>query len=321
MATYSGDGNFTTSSATVTQTVQAAVNSDTVALLSSADQEHQENPGPGYYAVTFTATVTPTSGAQGTPSGPVSLYANGVIIGSAVALNANGVATSSAYTPAANGSYTITAKYSGDGNFSGFPTTPVASLTQTVSNSTSAYATTTTVSSNGVDASGQPVTFTASVAPTTLLTAPPNTNGPAGTVTFTDGATSLCTNVALVYNALANTNTATCTALGASLSAGANTITAAYTSSDGDFSASSGTTSQQVVVYDLESGLPYIGGGSGFLLTPTLAGHIPTPGHKVVVQLFAPGGSYCPAGCYNVWNNSVETARQALNVPVQVPMT
>ena len=335
VANYAGDSNFTASTATLTngastgQVVQALKDNATITLLSSANPSRKT--GAVYNPVTFTAIVAASavSGDQGTPTGFVNFYQGVTQIGASVALNASGVATSAAFTPSATpGNYAITAKYLGDGNFNGFPTTAVASLTQVASNSAS-YATTTTFTSpSGVSLSGQAVTFTASVAPTPLLASVSNTNAPTGTVTFTDGATTLCSNVALVYNALANTNTATCTAPGSSFSAGANTISGTYTATANnnfDSTGVGGSTAVswplQVVQYDLESGLPYIGGGSGFLLTPTLTGHIPTPGHKIVVQLFAPGGSYCAAGCYNVWNNGTETADQALNVPVQVPMT
>ncbi len=43
-------------------------------------------------------------------------------------------------------------------------------------------------------------------------------------------------------------------------------------------------------------------------------------GTSVVVQVYAPGGTACPSGCINVWDNGTEVATGAsLTYPVQVP--
>jgi len=74
------------------------------------------NPSLAGQTVTFTASVSPTSAASGTPTGTVQFSVNGVPGGAAVPLNANGQAS---YSTAAlgDGSSTITAVYNGNGAF------------------------------------------------------------------------------------------------------------------------------------------------------------------------------------------------------------
>jgi hypothetical protein len=67
------------------------------------------------YSVTFTAAVT--SPSPGKPTGFVQLYQNGVPLGSAIALSSSGTVVSPAIYYSAAGAFTITATYSGDGNF------------------------------------------------------------------------------------------------------------------------------------------------------------------------------------------------------------
>src|SRR5207253_2614679 len=81
-------------------------------------------------------------------------------------------------------------------------------------------ATATSVTSNASSSVfGQSVTFTA-----TVSSVAPATGTPTGTVTFKDGATAICSNVALN-----GTGQATCTPT--SLSTGSHSITAAYNGS------------------------------------------------------------------------------------------
>src|SRR5213079_580373 len=105
-ASQAGDANYNAAT-NVPQTFTIAKANTVTALLSAV------NPSSFGQSVTFTATVT--SGA-GTPTGTAQFKDNGTNLGAPVALNAGGVATftTSALTA---GTHTITADYSGDGNF------------------------------------------------------------------------------------------------------------------------------------------------------------------------------------------------------------
>src|SRR5207302_1152827 len=102
-------------------------------------------------AVTFTAAV---SGAGGTPTGTVSFYDGGTLLGTAGVLN--GIATYTvSYLPA--GDHLIHVVYSGDAAYAGSTSDP---LTQTVQQ----LATSTTLSSSADPSTPwQAVTFTAVV--------------------------------------------------------------------------------------------------------------------------------------------------------------
>ncbi|WP_407177962.1 Ig-like domain repeat protein [Bradyrhizobium sp. STM 3562] len=114
-ATYSGDVNFATSSATRQQTV--SVNATTISLSSSP------NPSQAGQAVIFTANVTSPGGA---PTGNVTFKDGGTALGT-VALS-GGVATFTT-TSLAAGHHTITASYLGA---SGFAASTSAALIQVV---------------------------------------------------------------------------------------------------------------------------------------------------------------------------------------------
>jgi len=209
-ATYSGDTNFTGStSAPLTQSVSATTIGTTTAVTSSL------NPSAFGQQVTFSATVSPPSGATGT----VTFMDGGSTLGTS-ALNASGVATFSTSTLAA-GPHSITAQYSGDGTHTG-STSPA--FLQTVNKATTAI----TLASNDNPAkTGQPVTFTATVSPSTAT----------GTVQFFDGSTSLGT-VALSGGQASLTTS--------SLSAAKHSITAVY-SGDANFASSTSAVLSQNV--------------------------------------------------------------------------
>jgi len=108
-AVYSGNVNYLPStSATFTQTVHKA-NSRTVVTTSGS-------PAAFTSPVTFTATVTARLPGTGVPTGTVQFRIDGVGVGSPVSLNTSGQAT---YTTSsvAVGRHTVSAVYSGDGNF------------------------------------------------------------------------------------------------------------------------------------------------------------------------------------------------------------
>ncbi len=126
------------------------------------------NPSTLGQAVTFTATVTPS-----TAIGNVKFQDGATVLGT-VALS-GGVATLPALATLAVGAHSITAVYSGDGTEA--PSTS-AVLTQTVSKVTSGVILSSSANPSSV---GQAITLTATVTPNTAT----------GSVTFLDGAASL----------------------------------------------------------------------------------------------------------------------------------
>jgi uncharacterized protein len=186
----------------------------TVTILTS-----NPNPSASGQLVTFTATVSPSSG----PTGTVEFTADGNSIGCDAASLSSGTATCQV-SSLTTGSYTVVAIYSGDSNYLGSS----GSLTQVV---TAGAATTTTVTSTeNPSVVGNPVTFTASVSPSAAT----------GTVDFTANDSSIdCDAVTL------SGGTAACST--SSLSTGSYTIAATY-SGDSNYQGSSGSLTQVVSV-------------------------------------------------------------------------
>lgn len=168
-AVYSGDANNQASTGTVSQIVDAAATSTTVAS--------SLNPSIYGQAVTLTATVTAVPPGSGTPTGTVTFNSNSTGLGSATL--SNGTAKISV-TNLAVGTDSITAVYSGDTNFS-------SSTSGVLSQVVNQAPTTTTVTSNAEPANvNQPVTYTASVSS-------PYNNHLTGTITFKDGTKTIAT--------------------------------------------------------------------------------------------------------------------------------
>ena len=138
--------------------------------------------------ITFTASVAvaPPDTNGPAPTGTVTFTNGTTVVCSRVLLSASGTASCSG-TFQSPGARTITAAYSGDNATLSSSGQAGVSVSQ-ASSSTSVSASTTT------PVVGQPVTYTATVA-----VAPPDTNGPAptGTVTFTNGATVVCSRAPL----------------------------------------------------------------------------------------------------------------------------
>lgn len=219
-AVYGGDANFFNNSAAVAQTV--VTDATTTTLSSSA------NPSKLAQGVTFTATVTPNPDA-GTaffsPSGTVTFFDGNTALGTGTL--ANGVATLTlASLPA--GGHTITATYSGDTDFGGSTSAPLAQ-------SVNKGSTTTTLSSSlNPVVFGQSVTFTATVA--TLAAG----FVPSGSVDFLDNGLKIGSGDLL--NGVATFTTA-------GVAVGGHTITASY-SGDANFNAGSPATLAQSVAKD-----------------------------------------------------------------------
>ncbi|MFJ9743291.1 Ig-like domain repeat protein [Streptomyces sp. NPDC101166] len=218
-ATYGGNISFAGSSGTDTHTVNRA--STTTAVSSSPDPSVVGQP------VTFTATVAPVAPGTGTPSGTVSFdFGDGT--SPVTATLTNGVATvTRAYSVRTGSPYTVTATYGATVNFAGSSGTD----TQTVDR----VSTTTTLSSSpDPSVVGQPVTFTATVAPVA-----PGSGTPTGTVSFNFGdGTSPVT--ATLTNGVATVTRPYTVRAG-----GVFAVTAAYIGSNG-FAASSGNDTQTV---------------------------------------------------------------------------
>jgi hypothetical protein len=232
----SGDTNFSASpvSAGITETVQKADTS--LSVISSAAQSVSGQ------SVTFTATVTvnsPGSTAVAAPTGTVTFYDNGQVLGTAGLQLVHGAdqATLSS-SVLSSGSHAITAAYtSGDSNFN--PVAPGSSITQIVNRG----ATTTTVATSSVNnasVSGEAVTLTAAVAVVT-----PGSTAvavPSGTVTFFDGAVPISPPESL--SSLGGVTTASFTT--STLSTAPHSITAVY-NGDGDFIGSASAVLTQAV--------------------------------------------------------------------------
>jgi hypothetical protein len=188
-------------------------------------------------SLTFTATITNTSGSGPVPTGTVTFedltYQDAVPVTTTLASNvpvdAAGHAAFTTSTLTAGGGFIgnhlITATYSGDSNFSAGS----ARLHQKVHPSASA---TTLTSSPNPSNFGQAVTFTA-----TVVAVPSSSKIPSGMVTFQEG------NTVLGQRPLEGAGT--CSFTTSSLGSGSHSVTATY-QSDTWFALSTGSTTQTV---------------------------------------------------------------------------
>ena len=290
-ATYPGDGNYTGSTATTNLTVTKV-------------------------ATSFTASATPASvafgvssslGETGLPAGAggTITFMSGATLLCIATLPTTSCATS---TTLPAGSYPVTATYSGDGNH--FGSTATTSLTVTKASTS----------------------FTASATPgsvvygTTSTLAESGLQGNAtGTVTFTSGATLLCT---------ANLPTTNC-ATSTTLAAGSYPATATY-SGDGNHGGSTASTSLTVtkaatsfaasatlptVTYGVssslgETGLPAGAGGTiTFKSGATVLCIASLPTASCLTSTSLPAGTYPVTGTYSGDGNYLgSTATTSLTV-------
>jgi hypothetical protein len=175
------------------------------------------NPSKYGQSVTFTATVSSTSG---TPTGTVIFYDGSTALGSATLSSGS---TSLSTSSLSAGSHSITAAYQGSTGF-GPSTSPV--LTQVVNG---AATTTSVTSSLNPSVFGQSVTFTAGVSS--------SAGTPTGSVIFYDGANAIGSATLAGGSAAIPVS---------SLASGSQSITAAYQGS-GAFSPSTSAPLSQVV--------------------------------------------------------------------------
>jgi Bacterial Ig-like domain (group 3)/FG-GAP-like repeat len=188
-------------------------------------------------SVTFTVTLTVSPVTPIAPTGNISFTFNGVAnpLCPAVTINSSQQATCTTSGIAA-GNYLISASYAGDSNFNA-ATAPTINLTENKANPTVSL---TASSATAPPVVNEPVTFTAVVTNPAGISQPIQ---PSGTVTFTQGATTLCANAVL------NTATAPqaiCTYAFPSPVAAPGTVTATYNDDTNFNTGTAGTTSGTV---------------------------------------------------------------------------
>jgi hypothetical protein len=208
-AAYSGDGNFTgATSSSQSLSVGQASTSTTVSSSDNGRAVVGE-------AVTYTATVGVVAPGAGTPTGTVTFTDTaGKISGCnaiPVALSVTCIVT---YTAPLASADDVTATYSGDPNFAG--------SSGLVDESVAKDATTTTLNASPDPAvTGTPTALTA-----TVLVNAPGASTPSGTVTFLQGTTILCSDVAVSEGT--SGATASCSVTYSKLPSGSESITASY---------------------------------------------------------------------------------------------
>ncbi|HEX6393682.1 MAG TPA: Ig-like domain-containing protein, partial [Acidimicrobiales bacterium] len=310
-ATYSGDGNYSTSSGSSNTNGYVVHPASTTVSTPTSNS----NPGAVGQPVTYSAAVTPSAGTAN-PSGTMSFSDNGSAIPSCSGANARTVSTGPAGTTAtctvtygSKGMHSITAIYNGDSNYA--PSSPSGALSENVNTIPS----TTTIAGNGPSPStyGQSVSFTATVTPS-------SGSAPTGTVTFADGGTAICSNVPVSPSGKNATASCATNALGA----GKHTITATY-SGDGSYSQStsaagaSQTVDQAPTTTSLTSTVSAAAAGQTFTATVTPNSPVPTsPTGSVAFAdnqapiagcaaqpLGADGTATCSVGNLSVGNHSI----------------
>jgi hypothetical protein len=243
--TYSGDTNFATAtSSAFSQVVNQTSTTTTVTSLPTTSAVNQP--------VTFTATVTPA--IYGSPSGttnPTGTVNFSYTIGGVTTTlcSAAAVSTSASITTAQcqmplpnTGSYTITATYSSDSNFTS-GTAGSAAQQVTLSAQSDTVAVTSTAAFTNVNAT---VTFNSTITPGFV-----GATKPTGNVTYIDSSTNttLCTasvTAGVVGACTISPSTGTpSTAAAADLTAGTHSIKASY-SGDSNFPAVSAANSSGV---------------------------------------------------------------------------
>ena len=216
-AVYSGDTNSATSTSnTVSQVVNKAAT--TTGVTSST------NPSVHGQGVTLTGTLLATSPGAGIPTGTIQFKVDGGDVGTPVAVDGTGHASTPALTNLTTANHTITAVYSGDGDFSGSTSSsPILAVNKAV----------TSISITGVNLATNTVVGQSYTVSWSVSVTPPGAGTPTGTVTIS-GASGCTVPV----------GDGQCTF--ASTVAGLKALVADY-NGDPDFSAStSGSASHQV---------------------------------------------------------------------------
>ncbi len=236
-AVYEGDDDFIGSSSTntVTQTINQA--------STSTDLTSSHDPGLVGQAVTYTATVAVAAPGSGAPTGSVSFSDDGSPMPTCQGLALPPVppleaTCSQAYDT--NVGHRMTATYSGDASFTG--------STGAMAENIAPVPTTTSVApSPSASTSGQSVTLTAVVAPTTGAAIPD------GTVTFTVNGTTLGSSTLSTTDGVTSASMLITT-----LPVGSDSVVATYGGGAG-FLASSSTSAATVAVSRASTTLGLIG--------------------------------------------------------------
>lgn len=214
-ASFQGDALFETSmSAPLSQTVNKSNTSTSVS----------STPNPSFFgqSVTLTAVISISAPGAGNLTGTVEFFNGLASIGTANVVS--GIATISNSILSA-GTHSLTAVYSGDGNF-------LSSISPSWSQAVNQAVTNTAVSSSANPAPfGQSVTFTAT------LTVVSGSGSATGTVSFFDGATLIGTSAVSGGQATFSTS---------ALSVGTHPIIASY-NGDTNFTASTSSVLSQVI--------------------------------------------------------------------------
>jgi len=231
-AVYGGSVKFAAATATaMAATVQKAGSAAT--LISSV------SPAVFGQPVTFTVSVVAAAPGAGSPSGSVTLLANGSPVGTGT-VGSNGRAAITISSLPVN-AHSMIAAYAGDANFVSVQSTPLA---QPVLKDGVTVAFTTSASTT---AFGGAVVLSARVSASS-----PGVGTPTGTVVFSDGATPMAA-VALDGNGVA-------TFASSKLAVGVHALTASYSGDDTDLAQASATvlqtTSKAVTSVTLTSSTP-----------------------------------------------------------------
>ena len=254
-AAYGGDSNYNSSTSLVaTQTVKPT--SSSMGLSSSA------NPSTYGSSVTLTATVTPS-----VATGTVTFKDASTTLGTGTI--SGGIATYSTSALAVK-THSITAAYSGDTNDSA-STSPA--LTQTVNQASSTVALT---SSANPSSYGSPVTFTATVTPSTAT----------GIVTFLDGATTLGTGTMTSGTATYSTS---------KLAVGPHSISASYGGDTNDSAGVAAVLTQAVTPANTTVSLKSLANPSSYSFTVTFTATV-TPSTATGTVTFLDGSTTLGTG-------------------------
>ena len=182
-AVYSGDANFT--AGTPGPLTQAVGTASTTTVTSSSGSVNVNQP------VTFTTTLTPQFAGSGIPQGTIAFSTNATTAptgtcASTLTVAANGTVPTCTFTFSTAGTFTVSAKFtSANTNFSDSTS---AQVSQVVNSSNLGIALT---SGTNPSVTNQSVTFSSAFSPAITGTQP------AGTVTYLDGATTMCSGLAV----------------------------------------------------------------------------------------------------------------------------
>ena len=198
-------------------------------LLPTAINVGVSDPSPTLgEAVTFTATITSSAAATGTPTGTIQFFIDGAAFGDPLALE-GGRVTSDADSALVLGSHTVTATYSSNADFASDNGVLAGDFAVRAPTSTTVGA------SSASSAFGDAVTFTATVSDEILGAGTPD-----GVVDFTDATTGADLGTASLVDGIARLSPSV------ALQLGTHEVTAAYLG-DSQFFASASTLPVAVV--------------------------------------------------------------------------